>query len=55
LLRELAEEGYEDAAAFLIEMATQQGDVFLLRDLGDEGYEDADAALSKIIREGRWT
>lgn len=52
-LRCLAEDGNEEAANRLAELAAERGDVEELRPLVDEGNEVAEDRLSRLIREAK--
>jgi hypothetical protein len=51
VLRELVDEGNEEAERRLAELAAQRGDIDELRRLADEGSEEAEARLAELIRD----
>ena len=51
VLRQLADEGNEEAQRRLTELATESGDLEELRRLADEGVEEAQDRLTQIIRD----
>jgi hypothetical protein len=50
MLRRLADDGNEDAADRLAELAAERGDLEQLQRLVDEGNESAESLLSELIR-----